>query len=146
MELKSVNLKDTGLELAGTFLGIIGGSYIDKAITENKTVEGLAGEAKDYIVPTIVTVGGAILSASVKNKFVKSVGFGVSCAGGAKIVNRASGKQVVSLGSVNNNRVRRIPQRMRGIGYIKELPAGMGRTFNQPGSAIPGMSGTVGLL
>ena len=118
------------------------------SISENKAIEGLAGESKDYIVPAIISVGGAILSAASNDNFMKSAGFGVTAVGAAKIVNRVAGKTVVSLGSVNSARrmPRRIPQRsISGLGNtIAPLPAGMGRTFNQQGSALPGMSGQVG--
>lgn len=147
MEFKSINWKDTATQIAGTFCGIVTGSFVDKQISDNETVEGLAGNAKDYIVPSIVAVGGALVSAASDSKVVKSFGFGVTAVGAAKIVNRAAGKTVVSLGSVGSARriPRRIPQRsVRGVGDVpmKMIP-GMGRTF-QPGQALPGMSGNVG--
>lgn len=142
MKFRNVNFKETATQIAGTFAGIVAGSFVDKTIDQSKAVEGLAGEAKDYIVPSIVAVGGALLSASCDNKVMKSVGFGVTAVGAAKILNRAVGKTVVSLGSVGSVRrmPRRIPQRLKGV---ETVYAGMGRTFQQD-AAFPGMSGNVG--
>lgn len=147
MKFKNINWKDTATQIAGTFAGIVAGSFVDKQISDSNTVEGLAGNAKDYIVPSIVAVGGALVSAASDSKVVKSFGFGVTAVGAAKVVNRAAGKTVVSLGSVGSARrmPRRIPQRsLRGMGddSMKMIP-GIGRTF-QPASAYPGMSGNVG--
>ncbi len=149
MKFRNVNWKDTATQIAGTFCGIVAGSFVDKTISDSNTVEGLAGDAKDYIVPSIVAVGGALVSAASDSKVVKSFGFGVTAVGAAKVVNRAAGKTIVSLGGVGSVRrmPRRIPQRsVRGLGdaQIKMIP-GIGRTF-QPGSALPGMSGNVGLI
>lgn len=147
MKFKSVNWKETATQIAGTFAGIVAGSFVDKQISENQAVEGLAGEAKDYLVPGIVAVGGALVSAASDNKLAKSFGFGVTAVGSAKILNRAAGKTVVSLGGVGSVRrmPRRIPQRMRGVGEVEmKMIPGVGRTYNSGFKAMPGMSGQTG--
>lgn len=145
MKLKNVNWKETAMQLAGTFVGIAGASWIKKGLQENETVSGLAGNAKNYLVPGVLTVAGAVMSASVNDKFLKSAGFGMTAVGGASILNEVTGKNIVTISGVNGvGSVRRaIPSQrrmMRGIGNVTTTYPGMG---NQPSSLMPGMGASV---
>lgn len=129
MKLKNVNWKDATMKLAGTFVGVVAGGIVKKTLNESNAVDGLAGSAKNYLVPAVMAVGGAVLSASVSDSFVKNVGFGVSAVGGAGLVNEAMGKEVITLNGVKGvGRIpRRIPSQVRGLG-ITSLEAGMSGT------------------
>ena len=150
MKLKNVDFKDLGVRIAGTFVGIAAGSLAKDAISSNSTVEGLAGEATGYLAPALVSLAGAVVSAAMDDKFMKSAGFGITASGAATIVNKIAGKSVVSLsgtgkvgkvgnvGKIGATRMpRRVPARINGVGSI--MP-GVGRTETIQ-SQLPGMAG-----
>lgn len=138
MKWKQINWENTAMKLAGTLVGVAVGGATKKALNESKAVEGLAGEGKNYLVPVVLAVGGAVMSASVNNEFLKNAGFGVTAVGGASIVNELAGKEVITLNGVSGVRgirgIGRIPRRIpnqgvsRGVGN-PSYNAGMG-TFN----------------
>ena len=133
MKFKSVNWKNTAMKLAGTLTGVVVGGALKKALNESNAVEGLAGNATKYLVPTLLAAGGAVVSASVNDDFIKNAGFGMTAVGGAGIVNELMGKEVITLNGVRGlgRMPRRIPSQVatRGIGTL---------------SLEPGMSGVQG--
>lgn len=169
MKLKKIDIKDTAIKLAGTFIGIAAGSATQKYLSESNTVSGLTGNGtvKNYLVPSVVAVAGTLCSACSNNDFVKSFGFGVTAVGGAQIVNQVAGKELIALAKGSNNslaaignsdlgRVNRIPRRIpnralqpktNGVG---DLMPGMGTVSMQPGCGIVGtttiLPGCGGLL
>lgn len=134
MKIKSVNWKNTAMKLAGVFAGVVAGGACKKALNESNAVEGLAGDAKNYLVPAVLAVGGAVLSASVNDDFIKNAGFGITAVGGASIVNEAMGKEVITLNGVRG--LGRMPRRIPAQGVVRGV-RGMGIA-----SLEAGMSGT----
>lgn len=143
MKVANIDIKDTATRVAGTLAGVAAGSILKKNLTTSQTVEGLAGEAKNYIVPTIMLLGGAVISGMSSNKMINSAALGFSAVGGASMVNELFGKQVVSLGRCGSvgrvNTARRYPaiprQSMKGV-----EPLYPGMSGENP-ILYPGMSG-----
>lgn len=158
-----VNWKETGIKMAGTFVGIAAGSAARKYISGSNTVSGLFGgnTAKDYFVPGVLAAVGAVVSATCKDEFIKAVGFGATSANGAAIVNQLVGRELVTLKGLGNtmpgmggmrgigcngmgviNRIpRRVPQKVSGLDSINAMPGMSGGVSG----TLPGMGG-VGIL
>lgn len=138
------------MKLAGTLVGVAVGGATKKALNESKAVEGLAGEGKNYLVPVVLAVGGAVMSASVNNEFLKNAGFGVTAVGGASIVNELAGKEVITLNGVSG--VSGVRGLGRGLGrMVRRIPAqGVSRGVGNPaydagmGNFDAGMGSIVG--
>lgn len=140
--LKVSNVKSLAMKLAGTFTGVALGGTIKKALNQSTAVEGLAGEAKDYLVPVIIAAGGMVMSASVQDDFLKNAGFGVSAVGGASLVNQAFGKEVITLNGVRG--LGRMPRRIPAQG-VARTTYGVGRTSYENGmSGMGNLSGCIG--
>ena len=143
MKVANIDIKDTLVGVVGTLAGVAAGSILKKSLSTSQTVEGLAGNGKNYIVPTIILLGGAVVSGMSKDKLINSAALGFSAVGGASIANELAGKQIVSLGRVGTvgkvSSARKYPaiprQSMRGIEPI--YPGMSGE--NTP--MFPGMSG-----
>ncbi len=156
-KFRKVNWKDTAIQVAGTFLGIAAGGTAQKYLSDSKAISGLGDTAVDYLVPSVILGAGAFCSASAKNSFLKSFGFGVTAVGGAKIVNQVAGKELVSLSAskgseqtnasnlalveTNLGRINRIPRR------VPSRLLNQARDVNGVGSAelMPGIGAIKGL-
>lgn len=133
MKFKSVNWKNTAMKLAGTLVGVAVGGAVKKTLNESNAVEGLAGETKNYLIPAVLAVGGAVLSASVNDDFVKNAGFGVTAVGGASMVNELAGKEVITLNGLKGVRgVGRLPRRYPSQIAMRST-AGVGKTSYEEG-------------
>lgn len=143
MKVANIDIKSTLVGVVGTLAGVAAGSILKKSLTTSQTVEGLAGNGKNYIVPTIILLGGAVVSGMSQDKLINSAALGFSAVGGASIANELAGKQIVSLGRVGTvgkvSSARKYPaiprQSMRGVDPI--YPGMSGE--NTP--MFPGMSG-----
>lgn len=135
MKFKQVNWKNTALKLAGTLTGVVVGGAVKKALNESNAVDGLAGNTKGYFVPALLAVGGAVVSASVNDDFIKNAGFGMTAVGGAGLVNEVMGKEVITLNGVRG--LGRMPRRIPAQGV-----RGMGVTSYESG--MSGMQGVQG--
>lgn len=144
MKVANIDIKSTLVGVVGTLAGVAAGSILKKSLTTSPTVEGLAGNGKNYIVPTIILLGGAVVSGMSQDKLINSAALGFSAVGGASIANELAGKQIVSLGRVGAvgkvSSARKYPaiprQSMRGVEPI--YPGMSGE--NTP--MFPGMSGS----
>lgn len=145
MKVANIDIKSTLVGVVGTLAGVAAGSILKKSLTTSPTVEGLAGNGKNYIVPTIILLGGAVVSGMSQDKLINSAALGFSAVGGASIANELAGKQIVSLGRVGSvGTMKRIP-RTRPVRIPQQGVSGQGATL-YPGMSgqdvlLPGMSG-----
>jgi hypothetical protein len=113
------------LKAACVLGGVVLGSQIQKFVEKKNAVSGtdlfgLDGDLSKYTASGIVTAAGVIGSFFVPNKIVKDVALGTAIAGISKIINTATGKQIVALGDTDENP--NAPIILPGIGAAEELP------------------------
>lgn len=136
MKVANIDIKKTAIGVVGTLIGVAAGSAAKKALTSSQSVEGLAGNAKNYIVPGIIFLGGAVAAGMTNDEFLRPASLGMAAVGGASIANELAGKQLVSLGSTQTSMPRRRFQPQRGVAGTL-LPGMSGQNETQ----YPGMSG-----
>lgn len=148
------NYKEAGVNTAGVMLGVIATSYLTKKTQE--AVSGLFGEdqetaekvTKNYVVPGVAMLAGALASTFCDNSFVKSVGYGVATVGGVKMVNEVAGEQIVGLGNPETQALPiqssaialpRLPEQTRiSVNGAESTDAGMGSIADE-GMGIAGI-------
>lgn len=144
--MKKVNWKGTALNVAGVITGVVGGSVLKKALKGSQTVQGVAGNASGFLIPTVVSVAGAVLSGMTNDNFLKNASLGVTAVGGAGLINELCGREVVTLGATDTRAVRStsvvMPRRLPKQTSVR----GIGSTMPGMGSTMPGMGGTFGCL
>lgn len=134
-KVSNIDLKKTAVSVLGTLVGVAAGSAAKKVLSTSTTVEGLAGNAKNYIIPSILVAGGAVAAGMTNDDFLRTASLGMAAVGGASIANEIAGKQLVSLGSASSM-PRRIPMQRgtRGVAGPVMLP-GMGNANMLPGTS-----------
>lgn len=94
-------LVNSALVLGGVYVGSIVANKIQKKDMSGEDLLGLDGSASKYATPAILIAGGLAGMTMLKNKFANKLAAGIVLAGGAKLVNAAAGKSVVSLGDAD---------------------------------------------
>lgn len=143
--MKKVNWKGTVLNVAGVITGVVGGSVLKKALKGSQTVQGVAGSASGFLIPTVVSVAGAVLSGMTNDNFLKNASLGVTAVGGAGLINELCGREVVTLGATGATK----PVRSSSVVMPRRIPQqtpirGIGSTMPGMGNTMPGMGGTFG--
>lgn len=99
--------------------GLAAGTYVKNFIGQRSVngtdLLGLSGDMSQYTTPAIVTAVGAVGLTMCKNPMLKDVALGVVAAGGAGLVNAATGKALVSLSGTEDQPV--VPL-LPGIGDV----------------------------
>ena len=86
MKVANIDIKSTLVGVVGTLAGVAAGSILKRTLTTSPTVEGLAGNGKNYIVPTIILLGGAVVSGMSQDKLINSAALGFSAVGPGHLV------------------------------------------------------------
>lgn len=137
MSVANINLKSTVTSVTGAMVGVAAGSALKKVLTPSSEGEGVSGNAKNYVVPTVILLAGAVASGMTNDKFLGSAALGMAAVGGASIANELTGRQLVTLGATNYPRrsFSAPHQRLRGVGNLLPGMSGQNQTMQ------PGMSG-----
>ena len=109
-KVSSVFNGSTLMKAAGLITGLVAGAQIKKMVEQKDAVSGtdllgLDGKISKFTSPAIVAAAGLAGAAFMKNDFLKNVGMGIAVAGGAGLVNAATGKDIVTLGSADEQPV-----------------------------------------
>lgn len=140
---RRINFKDTMISLGAMAGGLAVGSYVNKFLSkEGKEVAGLSGEVSDYVAPAITTALGLVAMKMANGTIAKDMSKGLSLAGGIAIINKAAGKELVSLSGTDDQ-----TPRLPGVGEVtfpspRPLPSNnqIMQQFN-PAHPIAPMSG-----
>ena len=139
--------KETGMSALAVIGGVMVGTALKKALAKTtESVEGLAGQVSNYVVPAILTVGGVAANGMTKNPILKNVALGVTAVGGAGVINEAMGRSVVALGNtgvVVGRRPLGLPTDSGAITIPRQIPA---KTIEPVFNSVNGVNGAKGDL
>lgn len=123
--MKGINNIGTPMALG---VGLVGGKYLIKKLSTNKTVSGLLGTdtMKKYIIPGGVGLAGLLTPQVAKHKMIHMVGYGVATAGLEGVVESFTGKTLMggltSILSGNDDTNRISESTMATLRQAQQLP------------------------
>lgn len=120
-KINTKNFSELAKRAACVAAGLVVGSQISKLVSGNRSVDGtdllgLSGTASKYTTPAIVAAAGFLGSSMSSNPMMKDISLGIAVAGGAGLLNAATGKSIVALGDTEDQPLQIIP----GIGDMEE--------------------------
>lgn len=153
MIMNTKKIKTTTTEVVALVAGVAAGSWLKKQFGGAQLL-GEGSSANKYVVPSVLTIAGAVASAMTENEIMRPAALGVAAVGGAGLVNELAGRSVVALGNaggalpVTSGRIampRRIPQQtpVRGVAPSQPALPGIGMTSEValPGVGVSGTNG-----
>ncbi len=126
MAKKSNNYKGVAQRGLSIIAGLAIGTYAKKFVgqkdaTSGTDLLGLSGDTSAIASPAIITVAGFAVNTMSKNPILKDVGLGMIAAGGAGMLNAATGKSIVSLNGTDDQPVEALPVALPGLGIDEKV-------------------------